>query len=360
MPYIDTETMSITFEEDNIQEVFGNVLIDNGWRMAKSFYKAAVDVRAYLPLYLADKVYYAIAKHTIFQNAEGKLLGMATIGTVTLKRKHIGNTPYRRIDDDITETDSNYGMSPTWKEWVMEQFNNSVSKTNLYFYMLEKIPNDNMVKNDDIVSIITMPGMSGTAFDVDRDMDRANWWSYWYGYTYSRGYVNDVSDPNPDDAEYDGKILKPSPFHIIRSALDAEVWKTEWDTVEKEVMIVDADPRALQSPIVKVTMRAEFLEFIDNPVYHTNWWTDSEFKVKGHIDSNSIMLSMRADNAPVWDKNLVPEVPFYFGKIKSLDGDRDEGYALFAGTIPPATRKKALLSQRFLHIEYQKHQLHLE
>lgn len=342
MPYIDTETMPITFEEDNVQEVFGNVLINNGWRMAKSFYKAAVDVRAYLPTGLADKVYYAIAKHTIFQNAEGKLLGMATIGTVTLKRKHIGNTPYRRIDDDITETDSNYGMSPTWKEWVMEQFNNSVSKTNLYFYMLEKIPNDNMVKNDDLVSIITMPGMSGTAFDIDRDMDRANWWSYWYGYTYARGYVNDVSDPSPDDAEYDGKILQPSPFHVIRSALDAEVWKTEWDAVEKEVMVIDADPRVLQSPIVKVTLRAEFLEFIDNPVFHTNWWTDSEIKVKGHIDSNSILLSMRADNAPVWDRNLVPEVPFYFGKIRSLDGDKDEGYALFSGTIPPAMSKNSI------------------
>ena len=48
---------------------------------------------------------------------------------------------------------------------------------------------------------------------------------------------------------------------------------------------------------------------------------------------------------------MVPTIPLYFGKVNSLDGDKDEGYALFSGTIPPvkrvdSTRKETTFSWR--------------
>lgn len=338
MPYIDTTPSDypLKFEEDNLQDVFGQLLTDNGWVLVRTFYKAVVDSRAYHPI--TRRVNYAIAKHSIFKNADGKLLGMATVGHFSLWFKHENKIPIRRPNDDKDPNDPNFGMTPSWENWVLQRYADTVSKTSLYFYMLEKLPNSALAPNNGIVSIVTMPGMGGTEYDVNRDRDRENWREWYYGFTPE---INTDDEGDTQDMEFNGKILSASPFHVIRSALDIEVLETEWSKDNIEVYITKSDPRVMQSPIVKSTIRAEFLEKIDDPIWYTNWWTDSEVRFRGYVDSNTIFLIMQADNAPAWEKNLVPTIPLYFGKILSLDGDKDEGYALFSGTIPSYKRVNA-------------------
>ncbi|MDQ0176224.1 hypothetical protein [Bacillus chungangensis] len=338
MPYIDStpKDYPIVFEEDNFHDVFGNMLIDNGWTYARKFYKAAVDTRAYYKL--TDRVNYAVAKHTIYRNADGQLLGIAEVGQFPLYYRK--NDIIRRPYDDQDPNDENYQMSPTWDEWIKQRFASTRTKTHVYFYMLEKLPNEALAPEGGVVSITTMPGMSGTSFQLERDRDREDWYRYWYGYYYYyyRHHYEIFETDNPD-MEFDGKILSASPFHMLRSVLDVEVLGTKWSEEYKEVNITHTEPRAMQSPIVKTTLRAEFLEHKDHPIWHTNWWSDSEVNIKGHVDSTSFFLVLQADNAPAWENNLIPTIPLYFGKVKSMDGKSDNGYALFAGTIPPSKRK---------------------
>lgn len=333
MPYIDSTPKGypLKFEEDNLQDIFSQMLTNNGWVMVRTFYKAAVDTRAYNKL--TDRVNYAIARHMIFKNSDGALLGFAVVGQFARTYREESVNPIRRPNDDKNPDDKNFGMSPTWEEWVLQRYADTASKTNLYFYMLEKLPNETLAPNGGLVSIVTMPGMSGTAYDVARDRDRKKWGKWYYS-----GQETEEYDTTAGDMEFDGKILSASPYHVIRSVLDIEVLGSRWEPTYKEAVISDTDPRIMQSPIVKTTLRAEFLEYIDDPVWHTNWWTDSEVRMRGHVDSHTIFLIMQADNAPDWEKNLVPTIPLYFGRILSLDGDKDEGYALFSGTIPPAKR----------------------
>lgn len=331
MPYIDStpKAYPMKFEEDNLQDVFAQMLVDNGWTLVRTFFKAVADSRAYHRG--TDRANYAVAKHAIFRNADGQLLGFATAANFYLLFERESIDPIRRPHDTTDLADDNFGISPTWDSWVRQRFADANAKTNLYFYMLEKMPSLALVPNDGVVTIVTMPGMSGTAYILDRDKDRMDW-KQWY-YTESTD-----NSTEPGDADFDGKIMSSSPFHVIRSALDIEVLGTSYYDLVQEVKIHTTDPRVMQSPIVKTTLRAEFLEHIDNPVWHTNWWTDSEVRVKGHVDSNTIFLTLQADNAPAWGGNLVPTIPLYFGKIRSMDGDADEGYALFSGTVPPARR----------------------
>ncbi|WP_411685051.1 hypothetical protein [Aeromonas caviae] len=338
MPYIDSTPKEslLKFEEDNLQDVFGKMLTENGWVKARSFYKAVVDARAYVSG--ASKANYAIAKHDIFKNADGKLLGFATVAQFYLSYLTDKIDPIRRINDEQDPKDLNFGRTPSWEEWVKQKFAEASSKTNLYFYMLEKLPNSNYASNDSIVSIITAPGMGGTAYNFSRDIDRINWYEWWYGYSSE----DSVNDPEGSDMEFDGHYTSASPYHVIRSALDIEVLGTEFsrgpESSSLELAITKADPRVMQSPMVKTTLRAQFLEHINNPIWHTNWWTDSEIRVRGYVDSRTIFLILQADNAPAWESNLVPTIPLYFGRINSTDGDGDEGYALFGGTVPPASK----------------------
>lgn len=329
MPYIDSapRDSALKFEEDNLQEIFGQLLLDNGWTLARTFYKATVDTRAYFQV--SNRVNYAIAKHTIFRNADGQLLGFAVVGQFNLKMANKSKIPIRRPYDTTDETDVNFGILPDWDTWVKQRFADTQTKSNLYFYMMEKLPNTSLVPDNGVLSIVTQPGMGGTEYRFDRDWDRDNWHSWWYG-TGNVDYDNDSTD-----MEFDGKMMTASPFHVIRAALDVEVLATEWDDATKSVFITETDHRVMQSPIVKTTLRAEFLEHVDTPVWHTNWWTDSEIRVKGHVDSTNIFLILQADNAPAWENNVVPTIPLYFGKVISVDGETDEGYALFSGTIPP-------------------------
>ena len=340
MPYIDSTPRDypIKFEEDNLIDMLGQLLIDNGWTLAKSFYKAAVDTRAYFRI--TDRVNYAVAQHNIFRNADGKLLGIATVAQFPVYFMDVYEQVVRRPGDDKDPEDPNYQMTPTWEEWILKKYTENVSNTNIYLYMLEKLPNENLVKNGDIVSIVTMPGMGGTSYNVERDRDRKHWHYYWYG--WKPIYLDYEEDDS--DLQFQGKIYSASPFHLIRSVLDIEVIETKWvgtSPPTADVIITKTDPYVMQSPIVKVTLRAEFLEHKEHPVWHTNWWTDSEVLVRGHVDSRTFFLILQADNVPTWENNLIPTIPIYFGRVLPLEGSDDEGYALFAGTIPPVARVNA-------------------
>lgn len=340
MPYIDStpKNSSIVFEEDNLQEMFAKLLTDNGWVVARTFYKAAVDTRAYLRK--TDHVGYAIAKHTILQNADGVYFGIASVSQFTKAYRTEVTDPIRRPGDDTDPSDENYQIMPTWEDWVMKRFSEVAARTNLYFYTLEKLPNASLAPEGEIISIVTMPGMSRTSYELERDADRENWSSFYYGYFgqgNSDSVIQEFAD-NEDSQFYDGKIMAASPYHMIRSVLDIEVLGTEWQNDIEEAVITKTDSRVMQSPVVKTTLRGEFIDYVDNPVWHTNWWTDSEVRVRGHVDSRTIALILQADNAPMWTDNVVPTIPLYFGKINSLSGNKDEGYALFSGTVPPSRR----------------------
>ncbi|MDR4151614.1 hypothetical protein FO584_35410, partial [Bacillus thuringiensis] len=75
-------------------------------------------------------------------------------------------------------------------------------------------------------------------------------------------------DYDPEDLIYEEKLLSASPFHVIRSALDIEELETRWVTDMQEAVIEKADPLVMQSPIVKTTLRAEFLQHRNDPLCH--------------------------------------------------------------------------------------------
>lgn len=62
----------------------------------------------------------------------------------------------------------------------------------------------------------------------------------------------------------------------------------------------------------------------------TNWWNDSKIKVFGNVDSNAFTLILRADTAPFWHDNKVPQTPFFFGDLVMRDG-KNYPVALYGG-----------------------------
>ncbi|MGD6829018.1 hypothetical protein [Bacillus pumilus] len=326
MPYIDSTPREYPskFEEDNLQDMFAELLTNNGWVVERTFYKAAYDTRAHYKT--RSRVNYAAAKHTIFRNSDGILFGLATVGYFDLKFRQEEEIPIRTPGD---------GLTPSWNEWIRTQYENTVTRSSLYFYMLEKMPNEELIPDNGLATIVTMPGMGNSEYQTKRDMDSD------VVKTFYNPDLSDDYDEESRDLNFDGKLLNASKYHVIRSALDIEVWETKWVEKFLEVVIVKTDPRVMQSPINKANLRAEHLDVVENPIWHTNWWTDSEVTVQGHVDSKGIFLVLQADTAPAWEHNLVPTVPLYFGPLKSMiEGEEDEGYALFSGAVPPVTTNK--------------------
>lgn len=340
MPYIDTTPIDtyLRIDEDNAIEQIGQLLVDNGWTFVKSFRKAVGDTRAF---YRAGerRTAYAFAEHFIYRNAEGRLLGLANAGFHSVYFTTDYGEIIRRPNDDVTESDKNFGITPSWNEWARQKLADTVTNNKIYVYMLEKAPSDEMVPQDSLISCTVMPGMSKTRIDPERDRDlgyydyERNWSSNSYQVKYREW------DKDDQDLEFNGKLLSASEIYMIEAALDVEVHKTTWLDKEKEVMIDYAEPRIMQSPIVEIALRPGSVEYVNNPVYYTNWWTDSEIRLKGFIDSKTINVVIQADTAPLYNGNAVPNIPLYFGKIIPINGkELDEfepGYALFGGAVPP-------------------------
>lgn len=119
-------------------------------------------------------------------------------------------------------------------------------------------------------------------------------------------------------------IVEDTGVGVARSSLDIE-FHTE-DVYE---------PTMYQSPVMAIDLihgRTYNVGIIGKLNYKTdtNWWDDSKIKVFGNVDSRSFCLILRADTAPHWHDNKVPQTPFFFGDLVLRDG-KTYPVAMFGG-----------------------------
>lgn len=124
-----------------------------------------------------------------------------------------------------------------------------------------------------------------------------------------------------------------SDLSLLTAALDIEVTSVNYTNGITVFIKEGSEPDVMQSPIVKSVIRSTILETVHYPLVQTNWWSDSEIRVQGLIDEDNIFIVIQADNVPAWEGNIVPTVPFYFGKLDSIDVG-DDAVAMFTGTVP--------------------------
>lgn len=101
---------------------------------------------------------------------------------------------------------------------------------------------------------------------------------------------------------------------VLASSLDIEFHNDE-----------NYEPNMYQSPIVSIDLihgNTFNIAAIGKLNYRTdtNWWNDSKILVQGNIDTRSFCFILRADTAPMWHDNKVPQTPFFFGDIVGADG----------------------------------------
>ncbi|MDQ0176225.1 hypothetical protein [Bacillus chungangensis] len=279
MPYIDSTPALSPYKirEGDLQGGFKDILIKNGWTLAREFKKAVTSthfVTEHDETARHDDD-FVVAKHQILRNARGDLLGVAVVAEWSDFTDHSNGFPfYNWFTSDETKKEA-------LLDYLEKEFEKRKTNTSLYFYMLDKLPN---MKDG---SVILTP------------------WS--------------------DESKEDERL---------RMALDVEVTVIDFkDTTAASAFVKVANITVMQSPIVESSLRAKFLENVDYPYMDTNWWADSEVSIKGHIDSNNIFITIQTDNTPMWENNTIPIVPLYFGDIVPLD-EGDPAIVLFAGTVP--------------------------
>ncbi|MDQ0166619.1 fibronectin type III domain-containing protein [Bacillus horti] len=306
MPFIDTTPALSEYKikEGNVQEALGKLLEAQGWTIALTF-KKAVTTAHFLsnghPESARHNEIFAVAQHYIYQNAKGKMLGLAIAAEFTEFTNHHMGVPFYNMMGGTTE------QKNSMITWLVNKFEDNKVNTSLYYYMVEELPE---IENE---TTLLVP--------------------------YGGSNIND-SDPNnpyrPTDADT-----------ILRMALDCEVVETDYATSSQgSLYIKRADPMIMQSPIVKSSLRPNFTEDVSHPFMRTNWWEDSEISLRGYIDSENIFVVLQADNVPAWENNIIPTVPLYFGNIVPLDKG-DEEVALFAGTVPPGTNEDQVATYDF-------------
>ncbi|MCY8291519.1 hypothetical protein [Bacillus haynesii] len=280
MPYIDSTPSLSPFKirEGDLQNGFKNLLLKHGWTKALEFKKAACSTQFVTETNRASNQVdgFTVAKHIILRNARSDLFGIAVVADWKETTGDNKNFPFYNIS---TSSDAEKTAFINYLEGTFAKRKN---ETTLYYYMLDKLPNA-----EDGTTILTYWGLRG---------------------------------------ENDKRI---------QMALDTEVTQVDFKspTDVNSVYIKAADPLVMQSPIVESSLRAPFLEKLDYPYVDTNWWADSEVSFKGYLDSKNMFLILQADNTPMWDNNVVPTVPLYFGDIVPMD-EGDPAVALFAGTVP--------------------------
>jgi hypothetical protein len=179
---------------------------------------------------------------------------------------------------------SNDLTSTDYKNYIKDHFDKNKRRTTIYYYMLEKDPTN--FTDGDVISV-----GCGSEF--------------------------------------------------LRMALDVEVYGEDLYSTNPE-----ADPFVMQSPIIQSTLRAGFYDTGTYPNMFTNWWPDSEIRLQGFIDENTIFAVIQTDNVPAWENNIVPTVPFYFGAIDPIDPG-DDAVAMFAGTVPPGSTEDDVAEFKF-------------
>lgn len=292
MPYIDSTPALSPYKvrEGTLQNDFKNLLIKHGWTKALEFKKAVTSVHFVTEHDQTarhdDK--FTVANHVIMRNARGDLLGIAVVADWQDYTDHTQGFPFFNwFTSTTTEKDDLI-------DYMVTEFEKRKTNTTLYFYMVEKLPN------------VTEGETLFTPWGLESEDDKR-----------------------------------------LRMALDVEVIEIDFKSTNAGSEYVKvANPSVMQSPIVEAALRAPFVESIDYPYMDTNWWADSEVSIKGHVDSNNIFVVIQTDNTPMWENNLVPIVPLYFGDIIPMD-EGDHAIALFAGTVPQGANATAIATFNF-------------
>jgi hypothetical protein len=283
MPFIDTSPAlaPIKLQEGNFLEKFGELVISNGWTQVARFKKMAWEANA---VGLSSNfVSAAIAQHYIYKTAGNKYLAMANVVSSAINRGTESTAPLSAINFRNKKEETVKALEAL----MLAKYEEEKSNITTYFYTLEKLPSFELMTD----AVITHPVNTGDK---------------------------------------------------VRGALDIEVSEASaspsYSGDTGEVTIKTANLNVMQSPIAECTLRSTSLEDKYNESYNfaqqvTNWWKDSEIRVKGFIDSNTIFVILQCDNAPAWEDNLIPTIPIYFGKIDPIEAG-DDATALFVGTTP--------------------------
>lgn len=292
MPFIDsTPALSPSkVREGNLQSGFKDLLINHGWTKALEFKKAVSSVH-FVTEHDQTSLHedkFTVANHVILRNARGDLFGVAVVADWKDYTDHANGFPFYNW---FTSTDTEKGAL---LDYMVEEFDKRKVETTLYLYMLDKLPN------------ISEGSVVYTPWGLEDDDDKR-----------------------------------------LQMALDIEVTAIDFkSTSAGSEYVKTANPTVMQSPIVEAALRAPFLENLDYPYMDTNWWADSEVSFKGHLDSKGMFLIIQVDNTPMWEDNVVPIVPLYFGDIVPMD-EGDPAIALFAGTVPPGTDQDTVAKFNF-------------
>jgi len=288
MPFIDTTPASFTPKviESDLQPRLGDLLATQGWKVVANFKKVVFDANTLRPNYPGNpqsQFPICVAEHFIYANAENHMFGLALLGYWSMslgELRALGKSP-----------DKGATPLPDFAEWATNEFRKYRSPQTMYFYIVEDLKGLKPNHKD-----ICLPWI---------------------------------------DATEEG---------LKRASLDIEVETSEWITSSGSgsgvFTITKAEGQRMQSPIVPAGIRTKLIESYydsnyNSAVQYTNWWNDSELSIKGTLTGTNAFFIIQSDNVPAPEGNLVPIIPFYFGKLDPIE-EGDEAYALFAGSVPIA------------------------
>lgn len=346
MGFVNTELDGTRINEVNPQDGIAELLGANGWGDGTDgavlrFYKVIYDRKLaderpgakISPLYdLAsgqnpkNETFARVARHIIFKNAEGRMFGFAVLTekvTFTFEELFLRAGGEQSVLDAMNATlppsnDPGFNAALQARNAAIDAFNAKLHATETLTQLVDAEKNGTFFTNTTwyLYQLEKLPDIDGA------------------------GAVT-LSEPLEGFEKFTKVILLPwgnsTETELERMAADIEVLKADIDATGKLRIMFDSRD-AMQSPISKATIRTKHYEdlyddTLDYAVQRTNWWSDSEIRVIGTIDENSVFFIIQADNVPAWEGAAVPVVPLYFGKIEPINPTDDKAYAFFTGSV---------------------------
>lgn len=285
MPYIKETVREGAFISD-----MKALLTKNGWTVGKTFYKVGIPV-AQLgnpngTFENTTQINFAIAQHQQLKNKFGGVYGFARVYTFSMQYVDLPtvfkNKTNVTIDEKVKEMHD--FVFSRWPENEDETV--LLDNSKFYVYMTEKETN--------------------TPTELD----------YLFASTGTAASVLDA-----ELVKYKARVVTASGSSTLQIIHD--------ESVLNDGSLVANDPLVMQSPITEIKTRITTASG-----WATNWWPDSLITVNGWVDSETVALVLQADAAAAPDDALVPTIPLYFGRIKSLDSSGVKDHVLFTGTTP--------------------------
>ncbi|OBZ11857.1 hypothetical protein A8L34_16155 [Bacillus sp. FJAT-27264] len=289
MPFIDTTRATFTprVTEADIQPRLGDLLATAGWKVVANFKKVTFDASIMRSTYIGNdqsNISIYVAEHFIYANKENKMFGVAILGNW---EQNLGQLRSSGKSPDGGNANPNKATLAVFSQWATNEFRKYRSPQTLYIYMVEQLSGLKPANED-----ICLPWNNTSASELKR------------------------------------------------AVLDIEVEASAWvgSGTSSVFTVVKAEGGRMQSPIIQAGLRTNLLEkYYDENIHYavqnTNWWHDSEISIKGHLTDTSLFFIMQCDNVPAPEGNLVPIIPFYFGKLDAVE-EGDNAYAMFAGSVP--------------------------